>query len=84
MNGKGSTRRPSQVSAKQLADNWERTFARGVCSFCRTPLTADDGTVCVPCRRTAVARYRAEAVNTADIVDNGNQVVRYIAASDMH
>lgn len=29
MNGKGSDRRPSQVSAKQLAKNWERTFASG-------------------------------------------------------
>jgi hypothetical protein len=26
MNGKGSNRRPSQVSQKQLAENWERTF----------------------------------------------------------
>lgn len=26
MNGKGSSRRPSQVSAKQVAENWERTF----------------------------------------------------------
>lgn len=25
-NGKGSTRRPTQVSAREYAENWERTF----------------------------------------------------------
>lgn len=29
MNGKGSARRPSQVSQKQVAENWERTFGGG-------------------------------------------------------
>lgn len=46
MNGKGSTRRPSQVSAKQLATNWERTFRR-------KHTTSDDA----PADSTPLERY---------------------------
>lgn len=28
MNGKGSKRRPQQISDQQMADNWERVFGK--------------------------------------------------------
>jgi len=80
MNGKGSRRRPSQISRQTFASNWERTFGKPsseqwldendelLRAACRVK-SAPEGSVSPELRAKAEAIYTDKVVELAEIVE---------------